>query len=215
MGNVHTDPDIWPRRKGPDQRFSPMNVRGFERVRGHGFDSFWVASALGSTLKPGHNSGADLTARDWARGVKLTTKKRDVVLSRLGHRGEPMSMGRWRNLVGEWVRLRMAHRCADGSTCLFVEPLDASGDRCPACGQELDTRTESVRANARKAWPKRTESVHDDFAKRSYDVRGRATPNGMQRGWEQGMENDRLTDDDVRALGYEPTSRGWVRRGLA
>jgi hypothetical protein len=107
----------------PD-RYAPTTVAALLRLPEGNARSFVAASALGRIVRSDGTFGSLRSARD-AGGTTIGPRERTRILTTLG-----IGERRWRQLVDDWERRYIAHRCKGGTVCLFARPMPAT---CPAC----------------------------------------------------------------------------------
>jgi hypothetical protein len=145
----------------------------------------------------------------------------------------------WENAVSSWVRLRMAHRCRPRVVALFVEPRDGLSAACLRCGAALHRGDESLPAPGNDSPGSREESsrLQGEFEHESLvaskverDVAAgtepvpRALESSVPVASQEGSSEvaahvalkragvqigEPMSDEEIRALGYQRTSRGW------
>jgi hypothetical protein len=110
-------------------RSSPSSVAVLLRLPEGNARSFVVASALGRFFD---HEGSFNTARSLKEigGSFIGPTQRQRVLRALD-----INARRWRDLVADWEKRYVAHRCGPGGVALFVSPLL---DACPICNAYLE-----------------------------------------------------------------------------
>jgi hypothetical protein len=153
-------------------RYSPVRVSVLLHLPESNARSFLVASALGGILDREGTRNSLKSAKD-ATGVLITKKRREVVIGELG-----IDLRRWQQLVNDWERREIAHRCSPGVVVLFTRPfLEA----CPACRTELQTTEASVRAASRDRGPGFAESqAKHPFAQSEATLRSTRTTASLE-----------------------------------
>lgn len=148
--------------------------------------------------------------------------QRDKVLVLLN-----LSAWSWGEYVRQWKAAGLAHACAGmkrGSIRLFLEP--AAVCPVPSCGEGLPTATVKRGSQQRAPLPTTTETVLSpgDASRDEKGVVPVAEASTKEPHQGQGSEvaafaalkrvgatiGEPLTDDEVLALGYRSTRRGWV-----
>lgn len=153
-------------------RYSPVRVSVLLHLPESNARSFLVASALGAILDRDGTRNSLKSAKD-ATGVQITKKRRELIIGELG-----IDVRRWQQLVNDWERREIAHRCSSGVVVLFTRPfLEA----CPACRTELQTTEASVRAGSRDRGPGFAESkAKHHFAQSEASLRSTRTTASLE-----------------------------------
>jgi hypothetical protein len=110
-------------------RYSPVRVSALLVLPESNARSFQIASALGAILDGDGTRNSLKSAKD-ATGVQITRKRRDQIIDHLG-----ISPRRWRQLVDDWERRQIAHRCSSGTVVLFTRSFLVE---CPSCHQPTE-----------------------------------------------------------------------------
>jgi hypothetical protein len=129
-----------------EDRFPPVTVRGIRRIEqeASGTGMFMMAAALGRAMRSDGTFGP-IGPGGRPTCVVVSMQTRDRVLESLGRHRKT-----WEDHARRWVDTRMAHRCAKGTLCLFLEPQDGSAAACLACSKALGTIPPGLVTPARK-----------------------------------------------------------------
>jgi hypothetical protein len=160
--------------------------------------------------------------------VEIRPSHRDKVLELLG-----LSAWSWGEYVREWKAAGMAHGCSDlkrGAVRLFLEPLAVCP--VPMCGGNVAHSNAERGSEQRSRLPTATETVlkagdasGDEegvgLLTQVNESQGKLEDSSSQEGSSEiaafsalkraDIEiGDPMSDEEIRALGYRRTSRGWV-----
>ncbi len=210
------------------RRWSPLTVDGILARSPSTAQAHDLALAIGKVMR---RDGTFLELRDDSDGicVEIRPSHRDKVTETLG-----ISAWSWGEYVRQWTAAGLAHRCGDlkrGSVRLLLEP--ATVCPVPICGETLPEATGNRGSEQRSVLPTATENVltaGDASGDEKGDVRSKRSTNGdeanaldrspIQQPSEvaahvalkrAGVEiGEPMSDEEIRALGYRRTSRGWV-----
>jgi hypothetical protein len=178
-----------------------------------------LALALGRAMRP-DGTFETLRAHEVPLCVEVRPVHRDRVLALTG-----TSSWSWGDYRRGWIAAGLAHQCPDlprGSVRLFLEQTAV----CPVpwCRGALVPATVEGGRRQRSTWSRATESV-PETGDASGDEEGDAWAAGAERSDEEALDSLRrilgasplpepISDDDVRALGFEPTDAGWRPRDV-
>jgi hypothetical protein len=109
-------------------RYSPVSAAVMFQLPESNARSFMIASALGPWLDI-DGTRKQLRSGKEAGGTLIRRRERRVILVALG-----IDERRWRQLVIDWERRYVAHRCGPGTVFLFAKWLE---DECSACHAEI------------------------------------------------------------------------------
>ena len=211
------------------KRYSPLSVSGILARPAITAQAHDLAMALGKTMRR-DGTFQELRHGDDMVCVEVRPSHRDKVLSLLG-----LSSWSWGEYVRRLEAEGMAHKCLDlkrGAVRLLLEP--ASTCPVPSCGRTLPTATVERGSEQRSPLPTATENML-----RAGDVSGDEEGDALAlpsleeetevRKPSQAFETasaeiaaqavlkragaeigDPMSDEEIRALGYRRTSRGWV-----
>jgi hypothetical protein len=185
-------------------RFCRMTVAGILAAPAETSQAIALAMAIGKGMRADGTFTTPLPGEKPVC-VELRASHRNKVIELLG-----LTSRTWRRYLALWEQSGMAHRCDDlkrGGVRLFLEPVSV----CPAptCKRTFVTaKADTGDRISGHTWPRIVPDT--------------GTARGLQKGLEaleveeeveEGSQERRvakLNDDEVRALGYEPTRKGWV-----
>ena len=207
-------------------RWSPLRVDGILARPPSTAQAHDLALALGKVMRrdrtfQGLRNDGDMLC------VEIRPSHRDKVLGLLD-----LSAWSWGQYVRRWEAVGLAHRCEEldrGAVRLFPRPEDI----CPVCGANVAGSNAERGSEQRSTLPSATETVltaGDASGGEEGDVPSQRSTNDEEteapdpNSTEQPSESAALaalkragitigaplSDEEVRALGYRPTSRGWV-----
>lgn len=205
-------------------RWSPLTVDAILKRDPRTAQASDLAAAIGKVMR---RDGTFLVLRNAedALCVEIRPSHRDKVLELLG-----LSAWSWGEYVRRWEAAGLAHRCSDlrrGSVRLLLEPCAVCP--VPMCGESLPRAREESGSEQRSTLPTATESMltagdaSGDEEGDAFHASHRSKPLGPSSS-EGSSEiaalealnrvgatiGEPLSDEEIRALGYRSTSRGWV-----
>lgn len=109
------------------KRWSPTTVAVSLLLPASSHRSHNIAAALGKGIRRDGTFGPFVDGKDCI-GVYVGPTQRGTIAHALGISRDEMS-----KLIGQWVKLNIAHRCARGVACLWINPFE---ETCPYCKAE-------------------------------------------------------------------------------
>jgi hypothetical protein len=199
MESVHADADATLKANRRNTRCPPVPLRIIYALPKGTDRLYFAAAAEGRSMNP-RRGFDDLWPKERPIGVRVSQVHRDRVL-----RCTRSELRAWQRAFHKWVAAGLAHSCARGRLFLLIDP--PRNGRCPDCNATLPDVSTRHGMTSYTSW--------DDAS----DARNGEPSTGTQEG--EGRDGSRvpvnatawaMTDDDVRASGYEPTPRGWKPR---